>query len=129
MKRTMSAIAFFALAFAALAFLPQNVRADQLLDTYVARLSYADHHNSKGQPITTVAGIIRQDRANFHKFGQEDPEDTYDSVFGNAHNREVLESKLARGHCSASARRSILYGTPLIRVKIYRTHVDVTVLD
>jgi hypothetical protein len=109
--------------------LSRAASADQLLDTYIARLSYADHHNSSGQRITTVAGIIRQDRANFHKFGIRDSQDQFDSVFGIAHNRDIMEAKLAAGSCSASARRSILYGTPLIVVKVYRRHIDITVLD
>jgi len=129
MNRPTIVIAFLALTILSLGALPGTARADTFLDSYVARLSYADHHNSSGKPITTVAGIIRQDRANYHKFHRRDPADRYDSVFADVHNRDIMEAKLQRGHCSPSARRKILYGTPLIFVKIYRSHIDVTILD
>ncbi len=55
--------------------------ANELVDSYVARLSAQDHFNSKGVRLESVAAIIRQDRANYHKFNLRDPEDTYDGVF------------------------------------------------
>jgi hypothetical protein len=38
-------------------------------------LSEQDHLNSNEQRLTTAAAIIRQDRANFHRFGLRDPAD------------------------------------------------------
>ena len=46
--------------------------ADEPLETYTARLSADDHTNSDGKKLTTVAEIIRQDRANYHKFNLAD---------------------------------------------------------
>ena len=129
MSRNATFFTILALTILSLGCLPGRASADELMDTYIARLSLSDHFNSSGKLITTVAGIIRQDRANYHKFGVRDHEDQNDSVFGIEHNRDIMESKLAAGHCSASARHSIVYGTPLIVVKIYRRHVDITVLD
>ena len=129
MSRHTTLFTILALTILSLGCLPGRASADELMDTYIARLSLADHFNSSGQRITTVAGIIRQDRANYHKFDVRDREDQGDSVFSIARNRDLMESKLAAGHCSPSARRSILFGTPLIVVKIYRHHVDITVLD
>lgn len=106
--------------------------ADRLVESYVARLGANDHFNSSGGRLTSPALIIRQDRANFHKFGLRDPEDQSDSFFRNANNRELLEQFLARGRTTPDAYRMIVNGQPLIRVNIYRTrggdYVDVDVI-
>ena len=53
-----------------LAFLIDPAPAqDTPIDGYVARLSVDDHYNSKGVRLDNVAAIIRQDRANVHRFG------------------------------------------------------------
>ena len=106
--------------------------ADRLVESYVARLGANDHFNSSGGRLTSPASIIRQDRANFHKFGLRDPEDQNDAFFQSANNRELLEQLLARGRTTPSAYRMIVNGQPLIRVNIYRTgggdYVDVDVI-
>jgi hypothetical protein len=53
----------------------------QPVDSYVAFLSEADHFNSSGERLRTAAAIIRQDRANFHRFGRRDQGDESDSFF------------------------------------------------
>ncbi|MDP3009511.1 MAG: hypothetical protein Q8N30_10660 [Methylococcales bacterium] len=55
--------------------------ADEPIEIYSARLSADDHTNSDGKKLTAVADIIRQDRANFHKFNLRDNDDTADSFF------------------------------------------------
>jgi hypothetical protein len=106
--------------------------ADQLIESYVARLSANDHFNSSGGRLTSPALIIRQDRANFHKFGLRDPEDQDDNFFQNANNRELLQQFLDRGRTTPSAYRMIVNGQPLIRVNVYRMrggdYVDVDVI-
>ncbi len=101
--------------------------AAQPLETYQARLSNADHYNSNGQRLWTIAGIIRQDRANYFKFGIRDAEDESDSYFANQDNRQRLEILLLHGHVSRAAKNAILYGTPLIHVTVYDDYVDVMV--
>jgi hypothetical protein len=107
--------------------------ADYLKETYVARLSYQDHFNSRGMRLETAAGIIRQDRANFHRFHRRDREDAWDRFFSSKHNRATMERFLEWGYISPSAWRSIVYGNPLIRVEIYssgnRDYVKVYVID
>ncbi len=106
--------------------------ADQLIESYVARLGANDHFNSSGGRLTSPALIIRQDRANFHKFGLRDPEDQNDNFFQNANNRELLQQFLDRGRTTPSAYRMIVNGQPLIRVNVYRMrggdYVDVDVI-
>jgi hypothetical protein len=95
-------------------------RAQQLVESYVAFLSEADHFNSNGQRLTSAAAIIRQDRANFHRFGVRDPQDQDDSFFANAGNRETLERMLENGEAAPGVISRIVDGTVLIRVDIYR---------
>jgi hypothetical protein len=71
--------------------------AQQLIGTYVARLSEADHFNSQGRRLTSAAAIIRQDRANYHRLGIRDPEDEDDPFFADEKNRAALEQMLERG--------------------------------
>lgn len=101
--------------------------AQEALEGYVARLGERDHFNSKGQRLTSAAAIIRQDRANFHKFGVRDPEDESDSFFADKSNRDLMERLLERGHATGDTLSRIVNGTPLIHVRIYNNYVDVTV--
>ena len=125
---------FFLLSLSISLFLvAERVRADELMESYVARLSATDHFNSEGDRLNSPALIIRQDRANFHKYHERDSEDEGDSYFSNAHNREVLQRLLERGRTSKSVYRTIVNGTPLIKVDIYRSgggdYINVTIIS
>lgn len=104
-----------------------SVNAQQLLETYIARIGPDDHFNSRGVRLKSFAAVIRQDRANYHKFGRRDAEDEYDSFFSSKANRARMERMLNNGTSTGSARRSIINNQPMIRVKIYRNFVNVTV--
>ena len=106
------------LAAAALAAAPAH--AQQLVESYVARLSERDHFNSNGQRLTSAAAIIRQDRANYFRFGRGDAEDQPDRFFADVNNRAALERMLERGRASPGALAAIVNGTPVVRVSIYR---------
>ena len=97
------------------------------LEAYLARLSAQDHFDAEGRRLTTVAEIIRQDRANYHKYGLRDPEDQADDFFASAENRARLEAFIAQGSVTPTAERAILNGTPLIVVRVYETYVDIDV--
>jgi hypothetical protein len=124
-------ILFFAVG--ALAFQATPSHAQQLIETYVALLSEADHFNSSGQRLTSAAAIIRQDRANYHRFGVRDPEDEDDALFADEQNRQALERMLERGHADPGVLSRIVNGTVLVRVNVYRSSsgpfVQVTVLN
>lgn len=97
------------------------------LEVYVARLSDQDHFNSNGERLRTVAGIIRQDRANFHRFYRRDPEDTGDAFFASADNRARLERLLLHGTVSEATGAAIINGEPLVVVEVYDDYVNVFV--
>jgi hypothetical protein len=119
------------LAIAATAWMP--AQAQQLVGSYVALLSEADHLNSNGQRLTSAAAIIRQDRANFHRFGIRDAQDQDDTFFADEGNRAALEQMLERGRADPGVISRIVNGTALIKVDIYRgvsgPFIRVTVLD
>jgi len=120
-------------AVVGMACMPTLCRAQQLIETYVARLSKTDHFNSQGQRLTTAAAIIRQDRANFHRYNNRDPEDQGDEFFGDQNNRAILEQMLQRGRAEPGVISRILNGTPLIRLDVYRSSggafIQVALLD
>ncbi|MCE1237777.1 MAG: hypothetical protein LWW93_15615 [Hyphomicrobiales bacterium] len=111
--------ALLAAALAAPLAFAAPASAQQLIESYTARLSRADHFNSYGERLSSPAAIIRQDRANFHKFGVRDSEDEGDRYFSDMANRALMERLLERGRTTGAARRAIVNGTPLIRVDVY----------
>jgi len=122
-----------AIAAALVAAVATPVRAQVLVESYTAFLSEADHFNSNGERLTSAAAIIRQDRANFHRFGRGDPGDEGDRFFASIDNRAALERMLERGHAAPGVINAIVNRTPLIRVDIYRDadghFIRVTVLN
>jgi Rap1a immunity proteins len=112
---------------------PTLAQAQQLIGSYVALLSEADHFSSSGQRLTSAAAVIRQDRANFHRFGIKDPQDQGDAFFADEANRAVLEQMLERGRADPGVIARIVNGTPLVRVEIFRNasgpFIKVTLID
>ncbi|MBV9045888.1 MAG: hypothetical protein JO294_12240 [Alphaproteobacteria bacterium] len=94
--------------------------AAEMIDSYSAYLSRADHYNSQGQRIMTAAGIIRQDRANYHKFGLRDPGDENDSYFDSVANRAILEKMLSEGDSDPGVLSRIVNSNVRIHVEVYR---------
>lgn len=113
MLRKIVISAMFAITFPGLA------SAEELLESYVALLSSQDHFNSGGTRLTLPWQIIRQDRANFHKFGKRDDLDEWDSFFGSIENRAAAERMLARGSISPGLSAKIVNGEVVIRVEIF----------
>jgi len=90
------------------------------VESYVAQLSEEDHFNSNGDRLKSAAAIIRQDRANFHKFNLRDDSDEGDRFFASAENRALLEKMLEQGRSPKAAVNAIINGTPIILVEIFR---------
>ena len=115
------------LATSILLFAGVNTAHAQPIESYVAYLSERDHFNSRGKRLTSAAAIIRQDRANLHRFNRGDAADEWDSFFGSKANRARLERLINNGTSSRSAIRRIVNGTPTVRVDIYDDFVNVSV--
>ena len=91
-----------------------------MLESYQALLSERDHFNSSGLRLTTAAAIIRQDRANYHRFGIRDQNDESDMFFADSANRTALERLLERGRAEPGVISRIVNGTPFVRVEVWR---------
>jgi hypothetical protein len=122
-----------ALAVCAAVVSASSGKAQQPVESYVAFLSEADHFNSSGERLRTAAAIIRQDRANFHRFGRRDRADESDGFFADEANRQALEQMLEHGRADPGVISRIVNGTALIRVDIFRSNtgpfIRVTILD
>jgi len=122
----------FTVAGLLLASLPGTgaARADDMLGSYVARISDRDHHASDGYELDSAAQMVRQDRANWHKFHRRDADDQGDDWFSSNDDRANLQRMLQRGGAmSSSTKRAIVNGEPLIQVDVYEDSVHVSILE
>lgn len=99
----------------------------QLLDSYVAFIGPNDHFNSKGGRLTEPWQIIRQDRANYHRFRVRDPGDEGDIFFSSMANRGRMERMILNGYINPNAAWRIVNENVWIQVEIYANAVNVTV--
>ncbi|KIM07229.1 MAG: hypothetical protein KU38_10875 [Sulfurovum sp. FS08-3] len=113
---------FFALMVLVVLGLTQEVIANEV---YYAKIGYNDKINSYGERLGSVADILRQDRANYHKFFVRDREDSGDRFFAYPDNRERMASMLRNGYISPATRDAIMYGNPVVRVTIYDYRIEV----
>ena len=95
-------------------------RADDLIASYSAYIGQDDLYNSNGARLTEPWQVIRQDRANVHKFGIRQPGDESDGFFGSVRNRELAETMIRRGAISADAADLLLNGDVRITVEVWR---------
>ena len=108
------------------------VFAQEVIDEYSAYISENDLYNSNGDRLREAWQIIRQDRANVHRYGLIDEDDEGDYFFDNADNRALLEMLVAQGALSRAASRAIVNGDIGIYVQVFgrgnrATHVTVEV--
>lgn len=95
-----------------------SARADDVLDEYNAYIGEDDLYNSNGERLREPWQIIRQDRANFHKYRVRQPGDESDSFFSSVDNRAAAERMIRSGGISREARRLLLNGDVMINVKV-----------
>ncbi|HTV69080.1 MAG TPA: hypothetical protein VMF90_11145 [Rhizobiaceae bacterium] len=118
-----------AAAFAIALLSASAANADTLLGSYQARISEDDKHASDGYRLDTVPQMIRQDRANVHKFGVVDAEDQDDPWFGSTDSRARLERMLGKsGVMTGETRKAIADGEPVIQVDVYKNSVRVDIV-
>jgi hypothetical protein len=106
------------------------VYAQEVIDEYSAYISEDDLYNSNGDRLRQPWQIIRQDRANVHRYGLIDADDEGDNFFDDADNRALLERLVANGGLSRAASRAIVKGNIGIYVQVFgrgnrATHVTV----
>lgn len=112
---------FFAAVFVAVMTVSTgSAHADELLESYSAYIGQDDLYNSSNERLTQPWQVIRQDRANVHRFGIRQPGDDVDSFFASARNRELAERMISNGTIERSAARSLLKGDVRINVEVWR---------
>lgn len=111
---------FAAVILAATMLGAHAVRADQLIEEYNAFIGEDDLYNSNNVRLREPWQIIRQDRANFHRFGVSQRGDQSDGFFDDAGNRELVERMISRGTIDRDARSAIVRGNVMINVQILR---------
>ncbi len=111
----------FAAALAAmLAASAGAAKADELIESYGAYIGQDDLYNSSNERLTQPWQVIRQDRANVHRFGVRQPGDDLDGFFASPRNRELAERMIRSGQINGQAARLLLNGDVQIHVEIWR---------
>lgn len=93
--------------------------SQQLIGSYVAFIGNDDLYNSKGARLTAPWQVLRQDRANYHRFGISQGGDEWDPLFGSIENRAAMEQMIMNGRITKKARRMIMRGGATVFVEIY----------
>jgi len=93
--------------------------ADQLIGSYWAYIGTQDLYNSKGVRLTAPWQVLRQDRANVHRFGISQPGDEWDSFFGSVDNRAAMERMIMNGAIEPGAAQILMQGGATVHVLIY----------
>jgi hypothetical protein len=126
------ALAFFCVLGLSLSALSLPASAQSLIGQYTAYIGTDDLYNSRGARLTEPWQILRQDRANYHRFGISQPGDEWDSFFGSIDNRAAMERMIMNGYINPQAARNIVSGGAVVVVRIYgsggrgnRVEVDV----
>ncbi|MEJ5218856.1 hypothetical protein WG622_11420 [Cognatishimia sp. D5M38] len=95
-----------------------SIVGSQVIESYFTLLSSRDRRNSSGAPITAIAGIIQQDRANYHRFGKADLSDQSDTTFSTLEARRQIPRLMSNGIVSNGLEGLILRGNVLVQIQI-----------
>lgn len=103
----------------ALLLVAAPLSAQSLLGSYSAWIGPDDLYNSRGVRLWEPWQIIRQDRANFHRFNLRDPGDGGDPWFANANARASLEQAVSRISFTPYDRNLIVQGGAWVQLDLY----------
>ena len=105
----------------------------QPLCSYSAKISDKDKKNSAGTSLTSsgvskssLAAIIRQDRANYHQFKLRDAEDEGDCLFSDKQMRVKIDAMINSSSIDPNVIESIVMKNPLITVTVYQDKFGIT---
>ncbi len=93
--------------------------SQQLIDEYSAFIGQEDLYNSRGVRLTKPWQIVRQDRANYHRYGIRQSGDQDDAFFGVIENRGAMERMVKSGTIEPSAAEAIVNGDVHIMVRVF----------
>jgi len=89
-----------------------------VIEEYEAYIGSADLRNSDGVRLTQAWQVLRQDRANYHRYGVRDRGDQGDSFFGSVENRAIMERLVRDGRIAPSAARAVVGGGVWVTVRV-----------
>ena len=91
-----------------------------IVDQYFAYIGGADLSNSSGASLGDAASVLRQDRANVHRFGISQTNDEIDGIYIDSDSRAEMPALIAaKGSISAADSRAIMGGGVLVSVTTY----------
>ncbi|SMH32770.1 hypothetical protein [Maritimibacter sp. HL-12] len=118
--RRLSNFARAALIGAVTAFgLAGAAAAQDQIGSYSAFIGWDDLHNSNGVRLGAAWQVLRQDRANYHRFGIRQAGDDWDPFFASIENRAAMERMIMNGTIEPSAAQILLQGGATVFVRIY----------
>ncbi|MCI2395095.1 hypothetical protein MN186_11620 [Aliiroseovarius sp. N1F302] len=96
-----------------------GAQAQDLIGSYTAYIGQPDLVDQTGARLTQPWQVLRQDRANFHRYGISQPGDEFDPFFGTIKNRKNMERMAKNGSIDATAAKRLMEGRGLVYVRIY----------
>ncbi|MEO1609895.1 MAG: hypothetical protein AAFR90_11265 [Pseudomonadota bacterium] len=76
-----------------LPMLSSPASAESFMFSYNTLLSPVDAFNSRGEPLEGWCALLKQDRANFHRFNKRDADDEADPFFNTSERRALMSGK------------------------------------
>lgn len=122
----------FSAAFAALLMISSAAGAavaQEVIGSYSAWIGVDDLYNSNGQRLGEPWQVLRQDRANYHRFLIRQQGDEWDPFFADANNRASLEQLVRRGRIERTAGAAILRGNVMVHVTVWGTRNRIDWID
>ncbi|GAB4267064.1 MAG: hypothetical protein Kow0013_16630 [Pararhodobacter sp.] len=110
---------FVTLAFSAFLAGAVPATAQTYVGSYSAWIGGQDLYNSRGTRLWEPWQIIRQDRANFHRFNLRDSNDGGDPWFADANARAQLEQAVMNAGLQPSQRQQIVNGGVMVQVDLF----------
>lgn len=92
--------------------------AQSVIGSYRAYIGAADLVNSRGVRLSHPWQVIRQDRANVHRFAVRQPGDEGDPWFGSGEMRGALETWVRLGGVTPALGARIMAGDVALRVEV-----------
>lgn len=93
-----------------MALASQTAVAQEQIGAFTAFIGKSDMTNDKGATLSEPWMVLRQDRANFHRFGVSQPGDQWDPFFGSSQSRKSIQSLIARGKVDPKATKRLRSG-------------------
>lgn len=115
-----------------LALLATNAAlAAEPICSYTAKLSEQDKVNSSGTSLlqgankSTLAAVIRQDRANYYVFNKKDAQDTSDCKFSDKNARAQIDQLVSASNISDDIIKSALTKQDVFEIVIYDKSIGI----